>query len=46
VGVELVRRALALQPSLAAFLERLPTSLMPAAPAVRARLTDDTPSRR
>ena len=34
LGVSLVRRALELQPSLAGFLERLPASVMPAAPAV------------
>ena len=44
VGVELVRRALQLQPSLAAFLERLPTSVMPGAAAVRARLPSDRSS--
>jgi uncharacterized Ntn-hydrolase superfamily protein len=38
VGVELVRRALALAPALAGFLERMPAAVMPAAPAVRARL--------
>jgi uncharacterized Ntn-hydrolase superfamily protein len=44
VGVELVRRAIELQPSLAGFLDRLPATLMPAAPAVRARLAGESPS--
>jgi uncharacterized Ntn-hydrolase superfamily protein len=38
LGVTLVERALELQPSLAAFLDRLPAAMMPAAPAVRERL--------
>jgi uncharacterized Ntn-hydrolase superfamily protein len=38
VGLNLVRRALELQPSLAEFLGRLPDELAPAASAVRARL--------
>jgi uncharacterized Ntn-hydrolase superfamily protein len=37
-GVALVRRALELQPSLGAFLERIPETVAPAAPAVRAAL--------
>jgi uncharacterized Ntn-hydrolase superfamily protein len=37
-GVTMVQRALELQPSLAAFLDRLPPQMMPAAPAVRERL--------
>jgi uncharacterized Ntn-hydrolase superfamily protein len=41
VGVSIVRRALELQPSLAGFLDRMPAALMPAAPAVRARLGGD-----
>jgi uncharacterized Ntn-hydrolase superfamily protein len=38
VGVNLVRRALELQPSLADFLGRLPATAMPSAPAVREQL--------
>jgi uncharacterized Ntn-hydrolase superfamily protein len=38
VGVNLVRRALELQPSLAGFVDRLPATLMPGVPAVRAKL--------
>jgi uncharacterized Ntn-hydrolase superfamily protein len=38
VGLTLVQRALELQPALADFLERIPEQMMPAAPAVRARL--------
>jgi hypothetical protein len=41
LGAGLVRRALELQPSLASFLDRLPESAMPAAPAVRTRLAAD-----
>lgn len=44
VGVDLVRRALELQPSLASFLDRIPATLMPGAPAVRAKLAADTPT--
>ena len=39
MGTALVQRALELQPSLRGFLERVPAAMMPAAPAVRARLT-------
>ena len=38
VGVNLVRRALELQPSLTAFLERIPAEQMPGVTAVRAKL--------
>jgi hypothetical protein len=38
VGVNLVRRALELQPSLADFLARLPETAMPSAPLVREAL--------
>ena len=38
LGVNLVRRALELQPSLAGFLDRLPSTVMPTAPTVRAML--------
>jgi len=41
LGITLVRRALELQPSLAGFLDRLPDTLMPTAPAVRAGLGAD-----
>jgi hypothetical protein len=41
LGVTLARRALELQPPLADFLDRLPASMMPTAPAVRAGLGDD-----
>jgi hypothetical protein len=37
-GLAFVRRALELQPALAAFLERIPEAMAPAAPAVRAGL--------
>jgi uncharacterized Ntn-hydrolase superfamily protein len=39
VGVMFVRRALELQPSLGPFLDRIPATLMAAAPAVRNELT-------
>ncbi|HEY1238175.1 MAG TPA: DUF1028 domain-containing protein [Solirubrobacterales bacterium] len=42
VGLNLVRRALELQPSLAGFLERLPEEVAPSASAVRARLDADS----
>jgi uncharacterized Ntn-hydrolase superfamily protein len=44
VGVNLVHRALELQPSLARFLERIPASVTPAVPAVRARIAGHTQS--
>jgi uncharacterized Ntn-hydrolase superfamily protein len=44
LGVNLVRRALELQPTLASFLDRLPATFMPAAPAVRKRLAEDDTS--
>jgi uncharacterized Ntn-hydrolase superfamily protein len=44
LGVNLVRRALELQPSLGGFLDRMPATLMPAIPAVRAKLAEDTPT--
>lgn len=44
VGLSLVRRALALQPSLGDFLARIPATLTPAAPAVRAELAEDPPT--
>jgi uncharacterized Ntn-hydrolase superfamily protein len=44
VGINLVRRALDLQPTLAGFLDRLPASVIPSAPAVRAALAADTPA--
>ncbi|HEY6771818.1 MAG TPA: DUF1028 domain-containing protein [Solirubrobacterales bacterium] len=40
-GLDLVRRALDLQPSLAGFLERLNEEIAPSAPAVRSRLADE-----
>jgi uncharacterized Ntn-hydrolase superfamily protein len=43
IGVNLVRRALELQPSLGGFLDRMPATLMSGVPAVRATLTGDTP---
>jgi len=42
VGVSLVHRALELQASLAGVLDRIPASVMPAAPAVRARIEGQT----
>ncbi|MGN6169259.1 MAG: DUF1028 domain-containing protein [Solirubrobacteraceae bacterium] len=44
IGVNLVRRALKLQPSLGGFLDRIPATLMPRAPQVRAKLSGDTPA--
>jgi hypothetical protein len=44
VGLSLVRRALALQPSLGDFLARIPATLTPAAPVVRAELAEDPPT--
>lgn len=43
IGVNLVRRAPELQPSLSGFLDRIPATLMPGVPAVRAKLTGETP---
>src|SRR5262249_26055041 len=43
VGAGLGRRALELQPSLGDFVDRLPGTLIPGAPAVRAKLADDAP---
>ena len=40
VGLNLVRRALELQPSLAGFLDRLSDDIAPSASAVQARLGD------
>jgi uncharacterized Ntn-hydrolase superfamily protein len=42
VGVSLVHRALELQPSLAGVLDRIPASVMPAAPTLRARIGGQT----
>ena len=44
VGVNLVARALELQPALTIFLDRIPATLMPSAPAVRAKLAGDPPT--
>ena len=43
VGLRLVRQALELQPSLRGFLDRIPATAMPAAPAVRATLPGRPP---
>lgn len=44
IGVNLVRRAIELQPSLGGFLDRMPATLMPGVPMVRATLKGDTPN--
>ena len=44
VGLSLVRRGLDLQPSLRRFLDRIPATTMPAAPAIRAALAGEAPT--
>jgi len=44
VGLSLVRRGLELQPSLRRFLDRIPATTMPGAPAIRAALAGEAPA--